>query len=28
MIDEIKALNYQSHQFYRAHHNKLLIIVK
>ena len=28
MIEEVKALNYQSHEFYRTHHGKLLIIVK
>ena len=28
MIAEIRALNYPRHEFYQAHHNKLLIIVK
>jgi SAM-dependent methyltransferase len=28
MIEDIKALNYESKQFYQTHHNKLLIIVK
>jgi hypothetical protein len=28
MIEEIKALNYESKEFYQTHHNKLLIIVK
>jgi SAM-dependent methyltransferase len=28
MIEEVKALNYECKQFYQAHHNKLLIIVK
>ncbi len=28
MIEDIRALNYPRHEFYQAHHNKLLIIVK